>query len=67
MRKRPTTTLFMLESLEGKITSENTDELDADKNWCRIDGVKEGIQQYYEIEATTDCYTLNTGRVMTKK
>ena len=30
-QKRPITTLFMLESLDGKISSGNTDELDADK------------------------------------
>lgn len=66
MKKRPITTLFMLESLDGKISSGNTDELDADKDWCEIDGVKEGLHQYYEIEATTDYFSLNTGRVMTK-
>ncbi len=63
---RPETTLFMLESLDGKISSGNTDELDADNDWCTIDGVKEGLHQYYEIEATTDFYSLNTGRVMEK-
>jgi hypothetical protein len=31
-----------------------------------IDGVKEGLQQYYDIEQTTDLYSLNTGRVMAK-
>lgn len=66
MRKKPITTLFMLESLDGKISSGNNDALDADKDWCRIDGVKEGLHQYYEIEATTDFYSLNTGRVMSK-
>ena len=58
--------LFMLESLDGKISSGNTDELDADKDWCEIEGVKEGLHQYYEIEATTDYFSLNTGRVMAK-
>ena len=66
MKKRPITTLFMLESLDGKISSGNTDELDADKDWCEIEGVKEGLHQYYEIEATTDYFSLNTGRVMAK-
>ncbi len=63
---RPITTLFMLESLDGKISSGSSDILDADKDWCQIDGVKEGIHQYYEIETTTDFYSLNTGRVMAK-
>ncbi len=56
----------MLESLDGKISSGNDDNLDADKDWCQIEGVKEGLHQYYEIEATTDFYSLNTGRVMAK-
>lgn len=66
MKKRPTTTLFMLESLDGKISSGNNDSLDTDKDFCRIDGVKEGLHQYYEIECTTDYYSLNTGRTMEK-
>ncbi len=63
---RPITTLFMLESLDGKISSGNNDMLDADKDWCLIPGVKEGLQQYYDIEQTTDLFSLNTGRVMVK-
>lgn len=66
MKEKPKTTLFMLESLDGKISSGNNDNLDADKDWCQIEGVKEGLHQYYEIEATTDFYLLNTGRVMAK-
>jgi len=66
LKKRPITTLFMLQSLDGKISSGNNDTLDADKDFCRIDGVKEGLAQYYEIEQTTDYYSLNTGRVMAK-
>lgn len=56
----------MLESLDGKISSGSTDILDADKDWCKIDGVKEGLQQYYDIEKTTDLFSLNTGKVMAK-
>lgn len=56
----------MLESLDGKINSGNSDALDADKDWCQIDGVKEGLQQYYDIGQTTDLFSLNTGRVMAK-
>lgn len=66
MNNKPINTLFMLMSLDGKINSGNTDELDVDRDWCTIDGVKEGINQYYEIEKTTDWYSLNTGRVMKK-
>ena len=66
MGKRPITTLFMLESLDGKISSGSSDNLDADKDFCRIDGVKEGLHQYYELEQDTDFFSLNTGRVMAK-
>ena len=50
MKKRPVTTLFMLESLDGKISSGSSDNLDVDKDFCRINGVKEGLHQYYELE-----------------
>ncbi len=66
MSNRPINTLFMLMSLDGKINSGDSDELDVDKDWCKIDGVKEGLHQYYEIEKTTDWYSLNTGRTMKK-
>ena len=66
MGKRPITTLFMLESLDGKISSGSSDNLDADKDFCKIKGVKEGLHQYYEIEQTTDYFSLNSGRVRAK-
>ncbi len=63
---RPVTTLFMLMSLDGKINSGDSDALDVDRDWSKIEGVKEGLHQYYEIEQTTDLYSLNTGRTMAK-
>ncbi len=66
MKMRPITTLFMLESLDGKISTGDNDQLDVDRDFPNIDGVKEGLYQYYEIEQTTDYYSLNTGRVMAK-
>lgn len=66
LNNRPITTLFMLESLDGKINSGSTDDLDVDRDWCNIGGVKEGLYQYYDIESNTDLYSLNTGRVMAK-
>ena len=63
---RPITTLFMLESLDGKISSGANDNLDADKDFPKINGVKEGLHQYYELEQETDFFSLNTGRVMAK-
>ena len=63
---RPITTLFMLESLDGKISTGSNDNLDVDKDFCKITGVKEGLHQYYELEKETDVFSLNTGRVMEK-
>ena len=66
MADRPITTLFMLMSVDGKISPGASDELDADKDFPNIDGLKEGRHQYYEIEQTTDLWSFNTGRVQQK-
>jgi 2,5-diamino-6-(ribosylamino)-4(3H)-pyrimidinone 5'-phosphate reductase len=63
---RPITTLFMIQSLDGKISTGDTDVMDVDTDFPRINGVKEGLHQYYDIEKTTGAFSLNTGRVMEK-
>lgn len=63
---RPVTTLFMLMSVDGKISTGASDNLDVDKDFPKITGVKEGLYQYYEIEQTTDLWSLNSGRVQAK-
>lgn len=63
---RPVTTLFMLMSLDGKISPGSTDDLDVDKDFKNIEGLKQGLHQYYEIEQTTDLWSFNTGRVQAK-
>ncbi len=63
---RPVTTLFMLMSVDGKISTGAADELDVDKDFPQITGLKEGLHQYYEIEQTTDLWSFNTGRVQAK-
>lgn len=63
---RPVTTLFMLCSLDGKISTGSTDALDMDADLPKIEGVREGLHQYYEIEQTTDLWSLNSGRVQEK-
>lgn len=64
--KRPVTTLFMLMSVDGKISTGATDEFDFDKDLPHIHGVCEGLRQYYEAEQESDLWSLNTGRVMAK-
>lgn len=63
---RPITTLFMIMSVDGKISTGATDNLDVDKDFPKIAGIKEGLHQYYEIEQTTDLWSLNSGRVQEK-
>ncbi len=63
---RPITTLFMLLSVDGKISTGAADELDVDRDFPRIAGLREGLHQYYEIEQTTDLWSFNTGRVQAK-
>ncbi len=63
---RPITTLFMLISVDGKISTGSTDKLDVDNDFPKIRGIKEGLQQYYDIEKTTDIYSLNSGLVQAK-
>ena len=63
---RSETTLFLLVSADSKITSGQSDTLDSDWDWKRIHGVKEGLGQYYQIEQTTDLFSLITGRILAK-
>jgi len=64
--KRPFTTLFLLASVDGKISTGASDALDFDRDLPKIKGVREGLHQYYDLEQNTDLYSLNTGRVMEK-
>jgi 2,5-diamino-6-(ribosylamino)-4(3H)-pyrimidinone 5'-phosphate reductase len=64
--ERPYTTLFMLTSVDGKISSGATDNLDVDTDWKRIVGVREGLKQYYDLEQETDLFSLNSGRTWAK-
>lgn len=63
---RVETTLFMLESVDGKITTGANDTMDFDADLPKIRGAKEGLQQYYDLEQATDLLSLTTGRVMVK-
>lgn len=63
---KPIITLFLIESLDGKISTGDKDILDVDKDFKRIVGVKEGLHQYYDLEKLTDLVSFNTGRVQEK-
>lgn len=66
MKNRPVTTLFMLMSVDGKISTGQNDTMDMDADLPKLAGVREGLHQYYEIEQTTDLWSLNSGRVQEK-
>lgn len=63
---RPFTTLFMLSSIDGKISTGSVDSRDVDHDFPKISGVSEGLPQYYALEQKTDLYSFNTGRVFAK-
>lgn len=63
---RPYTTLFLLMSVDGKISTGDTDVMDVDKDFPQIKGIGEGLGQYYNLEQETDLFSLNTGRVFAK-
>ena len=66
MLERAETTLCLVISLDGKITTGSTDNLDSDLDWKRIVGVKEGFSQYYKVEQSLGPNYLNSGRVLEK-
>ncbi len=63
---KPYTTLFLMMSLDGKISTGASDQRDFDRDFHRINGLKEGVGQYYALEEETDLFSLNSGRVMAK-
>lgn len=63
---RPITTVFLIESVDGKISTGDTDSLDVDRDFPKIVGVKEGLLQYYDLEQKTDLVSVNSGRVQAK-
>lgn len=56
----------MLMSVDGKISTGASDKRDVDKDFASINGVKERLHQYYELEQMTDLWSFNTGRVQRK-
>jgi 2,5-diamino-6-(ribosylamino)-4(3H)-pyrimidinone 5'-phosphate reductase len=66
MKQRTFNTLFMISSLDGKISTGSIDSRDIDKDYKKIKGVGEGLCQYYDLEKRTDIVSFNTGRVMKK-
>jgi 2,5-diamino-6-(ribosylamino)-4(3H)-pyrimidinone 5'-phosphate reductase len=66
MLERAETTLCLVMSLDGKITTGSTDNLDSDLDWKSVVGVREGFSQYYRVEQSLGPNYLNSGRVLEK-
>lgn len=62
----PKITLFMLMSVDGKISTGIGNGRDFDVDLPKISGVSEGLNQYYELEKETDLWSLNSGAVQAK-
>lgn len=62
-RSRPETTLFLNISVDGRITSHDSDAFDQDKNWKQAPGVRGILQQFYEFKQT-GMTALTTGSSM---
>lgn len=63
---KPYTTLFLLSSLDGKISTGLGPNMDFDIDLPHLSGVKEGLSQYYDIEETTDLFSLSSGAIQKK-
>ncbi|MFX1570197.1 MAG: dihydrofolate reductase family protein [Promethearchaeota archaeon] len=63
---RPETTLFMLQSVDGKISTGDVDNRDQEIDFPKIKGIKEGYYQYYEFLFKTDRHALISGKVLAK-
>ncbi|MCA9309415.1 dihydrofolate reductase family protein, partial [Candidatus Saccharibacteria bacterium] len=63
---RPVTTLFMLMSVDGKISTGYSDERDFDKDIPNLSALASGLKQYEELETQTDLASFNSGKVMAK-
>lgn len=63
---RPFTTLFILQSIDGKITPGDTDQIDFDRDFPTIKGVGKGLEQVYEIEKNMPQIFLTTGKTLAK-
>jgi len=65
-RNRPETTLFLMQSLDGKISTGDVDERDQEIDFPKIKGIKEGNYQYYDFLFKTERHALISGNVLAK-
>lgn len=66
VKNRPETTLFLMQSVDGKISTGDVDERDQEIDFPKIQGIKEGNYQYYDLLLKTERHALISGRVLAK-
>lgn len=59
-------TLFLLTSVDGKITTGLTPSFDFDKDFAEDSYLNKGLQQYYDIEKTTDIWSVISSNIAVK-
>ena len=62
---RPQTTLFLIMSVDGRITSHDSDDLDPNKKWKRDPKVRAITQQFYNF-ASGGIHTITSGSSLAK-
>ena len=63
---RPKTTLFMLQSLDGKISTGSSWAFDFEKDLPNIEGVGKGLKQFYKIRKDMPFWAFTTGKTQAK-
>ena len=63
---RPATTLFLLTSVDGKISTGSGKEFDFDRDIPAIPCASDGLVQYYRLEKETSEWSLCTGKTQAK-
>lgn len=64
--KVPHTTLFLLQSLDGKISTGASNIFDVDADLPKLKFASKGLHQYYEAEKETDLWTMISGKTLAK-
>ena len=63
---RPKTTLFLLQSLDGKLSLDDSFEHDFELEFVKDPLLKVGLNRYYNLELSTSDWSLTTGKTQCK-
>ena len=65
-RFRPQTTLFLVNSVDGRVVSHDSDDLDPDKSWKKDPKIAAISQPFFEFAKTQEVTTLTYGTILEK-